>query len=56
MLDCIEAFHKHGFVHRDIKASNFAMSDSSNPAKRYVLDLCQWICIDSFFDIFDTCV
>uniref|UniRef100_M4BC92 Casein kinase I n=1 Tax=Hyaloperonospora arabidopsidis (strain Emoy2) TaxID=559515 RepID=M4BC92_HYAAE len=26
MLDCIEAFHRHGYVHRDIKASNFALS------------------------------
>lgn len=37
MLDCIEAFHRHGYVHRDIKASNFAMADSTNPAKRCVL-------------------
>jgi serine/threonine protein kinase len=26
MLDAIEAFHRHGYVHRDIKASNFALS------------------------------
>lgn len=36
MLDCIEAFHRHGYVHRDIKASNFAMTESTNPAKRCV--------------------
>ncbi|KAL7690394.1 putative protein kinase [Plasmopara halstedii] len=30
MLDCIEAFHKHGYVHRDIKASNFALNALSD--------------------------
>ncbi|TMW64695.1 hypothetical protein Poli38472_011575 [Pythium oligandrum] len=39
MLDCIEAFHRHGYVHRDIKASNFALSDpKAGPSKqRYLL-------------------
>lgn len=43
MLDCIEAFHRHGYVHRDIKASNFALSAVSerNPMKQqryYIID------------------
>ncbi|KAG7380127.1 Tau-tubulin kinase 2 [Phytophthora pseudosyringae] len=43
MLDCIEAFHRHGYVHRDIKASNFALSaiPERNPAKQqryYIID------------------
>ncbi|KAF4316589.1 hypothetical protein BBO99_00008532 [Phytophthora kernoviae] len=42
MLDCIEAFHRHGYVHRDIKASNFALSaNDRNPAKNpryYIID------------------
>ncbi|KAL4128827.1 hypothetical protein PRIC2_007807 [Phytophthora ramorum] len=43
MLDCIEAFHRHGYVHRDIKASNFALSaiPDRNPTKQqryYIID------------------
>ncbi|KAG6584870.1 CK1/TTBK protein kinase [Phytophthora cinnamomi] len=43
MLDCIEAFHRHGYVHRDIKASNFALSaiPERNPMKQaryYIID------------------
>ncbi|RAW37646.1 hypothetical protein PC110_g6093 [Phytophthora cactorum] len=43
MLDCIEAFHRHGYVHRDIKASNFALSTlpERNPMKQqryYIID------------------
>ncbi|KAK1941290.1 putative serine/threonine-protein kinase [Phytophthora citrophthora] len=43
MLDCIEAFHRHGYVHRDIKASNFALSaiPERNPTKKqryYIID------------------
>uniref|UniRef100_K3WBR9 Casein kinase I n=1 Tax=Globisporangium ultimum (strain ATCC 200006 / CBS 805.95 / DAOM BR144) TaxID=431595 RepID=K3WBR9_GLOUD len=40
MLDCIQAFHQHGYVHRDIKASNFAMADAGSPAKGkyYIID------------------
>ncbi|ETL36428.1 CK1/TTBK protein kinase, variant [Phytophthora nicotianae] len=43
MLDCIEAFHRHGYVHRDIKASNFALSALAerNPTKQqryYIID------------------
>ncbi|KAJ0411595.1 hypothetical protein ATCC90586_004245 [Pythium insidiosum] len=41
MLDCIEAFHRHGYVHRDIKASNFAMSagkpGTQTMSRRYLL-------------------
>lgn len=43
MLDCIEAFHRHGYVHRDIKASNFALSatadrNSAKNARYYIID------------------
>ncbi|EEY63596.1 tau-tubulin kinase, putative [Phytophthora infestans T30-4] len=43
MLDCIEAFHRHGYVHRDVKASNFALSalPERNMMKRqryYIID------------------
>lgn len=41
MLDCIEAFHRHGYVHRDIKASNFALSrpdKSSRPQRYHIID------------------
>ncbi|RLN91768.1 hypothetical protein BBJ28_00005303 [Nothophytophthora sp. Chile5] len=43
MLDCIEAFHRHGYVHRDIKASNFALSANAerNSVKKqryYIID------------------
>ncbi|CAI5721195.1 unnamed protein product [Peronospora destructor] len=43
MLDCIEAFHRHGYVHRDIKASNFALNALSdrNPLRQqryYIID------------------
>ncbi|GMF27265.1 unnamed protein product [Phytophthora lilii] len=43
MLDCIEAFHRHGYVHRDIKASNFALGaiPDRNPSKQaryYIID------------------
>nr|CCA19653.1 tautubulin kinase putative [Albugo laibachii Nc14]CCA23085.1 tautubulin kinase putative [Albugo laibachii Nc14] len=40
MLDCIEAFHSHGYVHRDIKASNFASSlpFTSSKRKYYIID------------------
>ncbi|GLD96987.1 hypothetical protein PINS_up005670 [Pythium insidiosum] len=41
MLDCIEAFHRHGYVHRDIKASNFALSavkpGAHTISRRYLL-------------------
>ena len=46
MLQCIESFHKHGFVHRDIKPGNFLlrMNNDKNPlalidfglSKRYI--------------------
>ncbi|KAE9217945.1 hypothetical protein PF005_g8466 [Phytophthora fragariae] len=43
MLDCIEAFHRHGYVHRDIKASNFALSaiperNTMKQARYYIID------------------
>ncbi|CCI39590.1 unnamed protein product [Albugo candida] len=40
MLDCIEAFHSHGYVHRDIKASNFAsgLPLTSSRRKYYIID------------------
>ncbi|TDH68864.1 hypothetical protein CCR75_004172 [Bremia lactucae] len=43
MLDCIEAFHRHGYVHRDIKASNFALSavserNPTKPQRYYIID------------------
>lgn len=40
MLDCIEAFHRHGYVHRDIKASNFAMNraDKLQRQRYYIID------------------
>lgn len=37
MLDCIKAFHDHGYVHRDVKASNFAFSELT---KRWVVGSC----------------
>ncbi|CAI5735541.1 unnamed protein product [Hyaloperonospora brassicae] len=42
MLDCIEAFHRHGYVHRDIKASNFALS----AADRHLLKQQRYYIID----------
>lgn len=41
MLDCIEAFHRHGYVHRDVKASNFALSrvdKPTRPQRYYIID------------------
>ncbi|CAK4776435.1 unnamed protein product [Aphanomyces euteiches] len=35
MLDCLESFHNAGYIHRDIKASNFALSNGKEANKRY---------------------
>ncbi|EQC41622.1 CK1/TTBK protein kinase [Saprolegnia diclina VS20] len=35
MLDCLESFHNAGFLHRDIKASNFALSNGAAASKKY---------------------
>ncbi|KAF0720089.1 hypothetical protein AaE_010366, partial [Aphanomyces astaci] len=38
MLDCLEAFHNAGYLHRDIKASNFALSNGKDPKRYFVID------------------
>lgn len=38
MLDGIEMFHNAGFVHRDIKASNFVQNASVKHPKYYIID------------------
>ncbi|ETV91812.1 CK1/TTBK protein kinase [Aphanomyces invadans] len=38
MLDCLESFHHAGFIHRDIKASNFALSNGKDPKRYFIID------------------
>ncbi|OQR96788.1 tau-tubulin kinase [Thraustotheca clavata] len=37
MIDCLESFHDAGFIHRDIKASNFALSNGPAVNKKYYI-------------------
>ncbi|KAF0690568.1 Aste57867_18055 [Aphanomyces stellatus] len=38
MLDCLETFHGAGYIHRDIKASNFALNNGKDNKKYYIID------------------
>jgi serine/threonine protein kinase len=59
-LDCIEAFHSMGYVHRDIKASNFALTQPKAGAsgKRYgeliSFIVCHFHVVPDIFILVDT--